>query len=413
MIKVACRIMLPALLWAFAVLLPQPAAAQLELSGSATFEVSVGGDDSRFIVNQINNSFRRLHLGIHKLNFFIFSEISENLFFNSRIQWDTWGSGRLNNPRITLAMLSYAPENSVFSIDIGRYISPFGLYARRQLDADNTFVNVPLVYGYFVNVSEFRGFWNSAGNTGTYGTGEDVGLPTIYWGGYHSGLRIRLDFVPDIFSWDVALANAAPTSPLDFTTFDNGALITRIGLQPLIYWQQGFSMAYGTFMERNEINQAYSIGELQEFRQLLLGSDALVAIGHFELSGELVYTRWTVPAFTGGEFRLNQDMSMTKYSLESIGAYLDLKIEPPFLAGTYLAFRYETMIFPEYDPPETISTPIALNPWDRDVTQLSAAVGLKLARDVLIKLAYSYMEIPDINPQPDLYTVRGTLTVGF
>ena len=81
--------------------------AQVEFNGTLDLEVSKGGKESKFITNEIANDYQNPHLAISQLNLFAFAQVNDDFFVNVRLQWDTWGSGKLNRePRISLAVLS-------------------------------------------------------------------------------------------------------------------------------------------------------------------------------------------------------------------------------------------------------------------------------------------------------------------
>lgn len=386
--------------------------AQMEINGTADSEVSAGGKDSRWIVNEIANEFRHPHFSISQLNLFLFSPVTDAFSFNMRVQFDTWGSGKLNNLRFTLAMLSWESANSLLAVSVGRYVSPFGLYPRRNLQADNLFAGAPLAYGYFINISDTKGFWPNAGNSGIY-LAEDVGLTTVYFGAYNTGGMLSLVIVPDMLNVDLAVTNAAVASQADWTNLANAGGIARLGFQPLIFWQQGISVSYGSFLQRN-LNDNVKYENLEKYRQFAAGTDLIMAYLYFELSGEFIYSFWNVPGFfsTTRDFIEILSGKPAEFKLENYSAYVDLKIEPPFLTGSYLAFRYDILRFLEYKHPNTARR-ITLNPWDYDVNRWSVAVGYKFARSVLLKVAYSDQTTDDPNLGEDLYTIRGVLTVSY
>ncbi len=174
------------------IFLPLLSRAQVDFNGTLDLSVAKGGKESKFITNEINNEYRNLHMSIYQLNLFAFAQVTDDFFVNARIQWDIWGTGKLNAARITLAMIGWEPEESNWSLGIGRFVSPFGLYPRRILSADNLFTQAPLGYGYFINMSDERGYWPKAGDSGIYGP-NDVGLTTVYFGGYSTGFLASLD----------------------------------------------------------------------------------------------------------------------------------------------------------------------------------------------------------------------------
>jgi len=383
-----------------------PLFAQIELNGSVDFETSYGGEQSSFITNEVVKEFRQPHLGINQLNLFLFAGIDDNFFFNGRLQWDTWGTGELNPVKITLAALSWEPEDFPINISIGRFVSPFGLYPRRQLASENLFVNAPLAYGYFINLSDTRGFWPKAGDSGAYGS-DDVGLTTLYFGGYNTGAMFDWVISEDQFNIALGYANASPASQADYTNLKNAAIIGRIGFVPIIFWQHGISFSYGSFMQSAPENSPFD--RLERFRQLVIGTDWVFAYTYFELSGEFNYSKWTVPGFTSTGFKTDFPGELGEFELTNYSYYIDLKLEPPFLTGSYLAFRYETIVFDKYDHPQT-TTNIALNPWDNDITRYSAAIGYKVSRNILFKVAVSDQEYKDNTPDNDDLTIRSILT---
>jgi hypothetical protein len=83
------------------------------VSGELDFEFRMGGRESNFITNEIPNEFRYPHAVINQFNLFFFSELAEKWSFNSRVQLDIWGTGRLNQPRITLAAVTYEPNTRI------------------------------------------------------------------------------------------------------------------------------------------------------------------------------------------------------------------------------------------------------------------------------------------------------------
>lgn len=394
-----------------------PATAQIELNGSIDFEFSRGGKDSRFITNGIASEFREPHFSINQLNLFAFAAISDEIFFDARLQFDTWGSGRLNNLRVTLANVSWIPEDKPVSLSVGRFISPFGLYPKRQLASDNLFVTPPLAYSYFVNVSERLGMNIGAGNTGTYtvDNSSDVGLTTVYFGGYNTGGLFNWTIVEQTLNLELAAINAAVASPVDYTNLANAAGIARLSFQPWAFWRQGISASHGSFMQSDPLNTDFE--KLERFRQTVVATDLVLGYSYFELSGEFMFSRWNVPCWLPGVgFYTDPDGDLTEFDMENYTGYADLKFEPPFLTGSYVAVRYDIMRFQKFD-----SVGGEKKPWDHDVDAYAVALGYKLTRNVLFKVVYADQETDNkipllpggMNYDPDDYSIRSILSVSF
>ncbi len=384
-----------------------PLSAQIELSGSADFELAAGGEDSRFVTNEINNEFRRPHLSIRELNLFLFSDLGNNFSFTGRLQWDIWGSGRLNPLRITLAALSW--EAGRVGLTVGRFVNPFGLYPRRQLSSTGSFINAPLAYGYFINISDTRGFWPAARTVGQYGR-EDVGLTMNYFGGYVTGGLFNWVIIPQGMDVALAVTNAAPASQQDYTNLQNLGATLRLGFQPAIFWQQGISVSHGSFMRRATVNTNFD--RFEKYRQTLLGTDIVFAFSYFELSGELLYALWDVPASDNNGFQIAPDGNPEQYRLTNWSAYLDARIELPFWPGSYMAGRYERMVFDRFTPPFGSSL-VSTNPWDDSLIRYSFALGYRLARPVLLKFAFSEQIYDDRTLRRDDWTLRLVLNVSL
>jgi hypothetical protein len=385
--------------------------AQIQLGGSLDLEVSKGGKDSRWIKNEIAYQYRNLHLAVNQLNFFAYAQVTDDFLVDTRIQFDTWGTGKLNEPRVSLAVLTYEPMESSIRLSIGRYVSPFGLYPQRILAADNSFNQAPLGYGYFVNISDIFGFWPGVGEGGVYGGEGDPGLTTIYFGGYNTGALFSWVVVPEVFSIDLAVANAALASQSNYTNLENIAGIVRLGFQPAIFWRQGISISHGSFMQQQDTIYSY-YDDLTEFTQTVIGTDLVLGYSYFELSGEFFYSMWRVPHFGGTDFLRDYYGNAETFNLANYAAYLDLRYEPPFISGSYIAVRYDILRFLDSKDLNDVHG-MSYNPWDNDVTRYSVAVGYKFAEPVLLKMSYMDQKTENLIKDWDDYVYRAILTVSF
>ena len=206
------------------------------------------------------------------------------------------------------------------------------------------------------------------------------------------------------------MTNAALTSQRDYTNLSNYGGIIRFGFQPLIYWQQGISVSHGTFFQKDGINSIYS--NLKDFTETVIGTDLVLAHSYFELSGEAIYSIWQVPLFANAEFSREASRTLKKYNLANYSAYIDFKFEPPFLTGAYIAVRYDILKFLDSDDLKNVNGK-NFNPWDNDVSRYSIAAGYKLARPVLVKIAYMDQKTENVQTDPEDQVVRAILTVSF
>ncbi len=357
-------------------------AAQIELGGSANVELSAGGSRSNFLSNEIPAAFSKPHVSVQQLNLFLFSDIDDAFRFTGRIQFDTWGSGELNAPRLTLAQMEWSIDSSL-TLLAGRIISPFGSFSAQPPATGSPFISAPLLYGYFVNLSENRGLWREAGTTGVYRQ-SDVGVTTLYFGGYVTGIGAQWSIVPQWASLDAAISNTSLSSPSGQSALNNMTVSGRLLLRPAIFWQQGISLSYGGIMQRDPAVSPTvdRTDELSRSSQLLFGTDWKIGYSYVEVSGEFVRSQWNVPRFDAGAFALDATGKLKMFEAENFSWYVDAKYEPPFFSGSVIALRYEQMVFSAYDDGAGVR-----KDWDDDVERISAALGYKLARNVLWKFS--------------------------
>ena len=401
--------------------------AQVEVNGLVDFEVSQGGKDSNYGVNEISGDYKKPHLAVNQMNLFVFSQINEEFSVNMRLQFDTWATGTLNQLRLSLAELTWEPPEGSIRVSVGRFVNPFGLYPQRQLSIQNTFVNTPLAYGYAINITDQHGFYNSTGSGYTYGYGGSASkLTTISYAGYTTGALFSWLIIPELLNLDLAVTNVALTSQKQYTMLHNAAGIFRMTFQPLIYWQQGISFSHGSFMESAADN--YDYGNLQQFTQTVAGTDWVIAYTYFELSGEFIYTFWKVPGYDTDGFKVDVNGDLGVFDLENYSYYVDLKYELPFLPGSYVAARYEEMKFKKYIHPATIEE-MAVNPWDEDIRRYTVGIGYKFSPNIQLKIAYSDQRLPNAYTTtssnvfyssnssnysgPKAYTLRSILSAAF
>lgn len=378
--------------------------AQVEINGTIDFEISSGGTDSKFITNGINEDFKYLHLSIPQINLLLFSPINDQFFVEARLQSDTWGTGQLSTPRFTLANLTWSHPDKDYSISIGRFISPVGVYSKKALSIDRTFVDLPLNYSYFTNISDERGFWPSAGDNANYTTG-DVGLSTIYLGGYTTGILFDWMLIENKLRLETSLSMVAPASDQNYTNIANGALLTHLTFNPNISWELGLSASHGSYMQLTPVNRIHRPNNpLEQYRQSLIGLDIRYSLGFWELQAEAIYAYWTSPCYTNGQFNLYGN-KLAEYRSTNLGTNIDVRFEPPAISGSYLAFRADHLNFLTA---ETDSSSLSSD-WDTDTSRLTAVVGYKLARNVEAKIIVSEQTPFD----QSLYAFRFFITAFF
>jgi len=118
------------------------------------------------------------------------------------------------------------------------------------------------------------------------------------------------------------------------------------------------------------------------------------------------------PAINGTDFVRDYYGKAETFGLSNYAAYLDLRYEPPFISGSYIAVRYDILRFLDSDDLKDIDD-LDYNPWDNNVTRYQVAFGYKFAEPVLLKLTYMDQKTENLETDPEDYVYRAILTVSF
>lgn len=381
--------------------------AQIQVNGTFDAGFSSGGKSSAFISNGISNEYRYLHFSIPQINLLLFAPINDNWYFEARLQSDTWGEGTLRYPRFTLGNITYADPEKSYSLSAGRFISTFGFYPSRNLTIDRTFIELPLAYSYYISMSDIYGYWDQARYQNGYSYGDGL-MTTVYYGGYSTGFRWDWELSENKANLQTSITTVAPGSSRDYTNLGNLAIQSRLILNPSIEWQIGFSGAYGSFMHYDpaENDAARQATPLENFRQTVFGIDLRYGFGFWEIIAETIYSRWKVPEYVNGAFEY-EGTELEEYHYSNIGANIDIKFEPPFLPGSYIAFRADHLNFIEENP--VSGNLYGTEDWDKDKFRFTGALGYKISRNVEAKVLVSEQTPFDYS----LYAFKAVITAFF
>lgn len=349
--------------------------AQVEWSGILDAGFTMGGSESNQLSNGISNKYPNFN--IQSLNLFIYSPISDGFSFNGKIYYDPALYGSNSFPRIVFANVSWDPEGENFGFSIGKILTPFGLFPKRQHSPDNISFLPPLIYGYFVNVDPSRGYWPKAGETGSYGSDDKVGTPIAFRSGYQTGIKGYFVY-DDWVDVEIALTNSPVSYSVETKTNNSICTVGRLGFKPVIWYNFGFSWSYGSFMQNND-----DIVNEKKYKQKTLGMDYLIAYSYFELSGEYIFNQWTAPKFANEIYQRDSNQNLLEYSLISHAIYIDLKIDIPQVPGLFLAGRFDRLYFPTFINPKDVNL---IERWDADIDRFTGTIGYRASKEVILKM---------------------------
>ena len=387
--------------------LTSTATAQFHWWGIFDFEGRKGGNGSGLEKNGLPNGDPQLTL--QQLHLFVETDITPSISFTAKLA---------NNPAKALdfksmeLQLAYVTFSRIFgdavSVDLGRIITPFGTFSKRQLPTENPFIGQPLFFSYSQNISALTGYLNPKI---VYPSGGQYGsrLTTIYPCGYYTGADVNGYFLNNVLEYNFALMNAPLSSTTVDYNIDKGlAFHGRIALHPAIWGTVGVSYATGSYMQSSVYSQYFEkeYASLNTFNQSTYGVDLLLSYLYFEINAEYILNRFNAPyiVYTQSYQYENGYANGYSRSLNSYEYLIDAKFEDPVFPGLYLALRYNVLTFNNMSDPQAAYSPTSITgsfPWDYRVVRSAIGIGYKPDRNVLIKLGYEQTAV-SVQPAPDL-----------
>ena len=389
---------------------------ELEWNTYLDLELTKAGSASHYFFNEIHRNYTDWKLDVSQANVVTKLKFSEHWHLNFHLMWrreigrkaglfKELGRYKFRMPQLNLQWLSKDHQNS---LALGRFVIPFGLYYQQQLFADRTFVNSPLAYSYYINISNHIGLVEGLGDrTRLVVAGRPRwGAPYMYSLGYRTGLKWEHG-QEGATTWTLAVVNGSgnlysedTVDPLQY------GLVGRIIFQPAYFVKFGFSISHATFLNRSE----YSVllGRLRRYRQSLFGAHYKLGKGHFEASGELLLAAYKVPHFLPDEDSFLRIDGKLERRLLSYSGYFDWKYEPPFLPGCFFAYRLEFLTFGNVEDNTGASAA-----WDNNVWRHVLAIGYKITEFASLKGSISTQSTATYQWENDQRTLRVMLSLFF
>lgn len=399
----------------------------------ADVEVATAGNKSHYFYNEIHRDYTALRVGISHLNLINHLKLDSSWSVNARLwmQRDK-GKGKIfysdtnmkneffsipdtagfSVPELNIQWLSHTRR---LGITIGSFINPFGSFNQKQLSTQRNIIGLPLAYAFYTNISPLIGFAQGMGDRDTILVDEQAqwGATQLYYGGYTSGAMMSWNIKPGKVNWKLALVNGAPNANQEtpIPQFRNWGVISKLKIQPTYNWEQGLSVSHGTFMHSHDSVQ---LNNLRGYSQTLVGTDVKLGSGFFEFTGEVIGAIYRVPEYNKDTTFVNEGAPLT---LRSLSAYGDLKYEPPFLQGSYVAFRFDHLIFSDYPPgyPPGDLSKYPSGKWDNWVWRYSFAFGYHINRFLLARIAFSNQRVESREAwkKGNQHTLRFVLTAHY
>lgn len=261
-----------------------------------------------------------------------------------------------------------------FDIQIGRVPPTFGAFGRGGYGSGNMLIGYPLAYQYLTSLRtdampatttdllRMRG----RGWLVDYPLGNPArapGLPMVNSSHWDTGIQVHGLNGP--LEWTGAVTAGSLSNPR--VDDDNGGrqLAGRAIVRPITGLALGMSIARGAFMSRTLRDVVAAGANIDDATQRAVGIDAEYSAGRFIGRGEVLWSRWTLPApFNGGPLDANSMLAEARYRV---------------IPGVHVAARAEHLGF------STIAAGPVREAWDGPVTRYELGAGWALQRNVMIK----------------------------
>lgn len=406
-------ITIPAILgrsaWMFliAMLLASGLSAQFQIAVNANLEMGLShaGEGSHFFYNGVSRDHTGWRAGVKEANAMVSLLYGDRWALNTRFFLGREEDGPLERFDMPLLNLEWNSRDARWRLQLGRFINPFGLFNEKQLPMDRTMVPLPVTHLYSSRISNIFGGWHYPEGAPSELQARRRGWPLHYYGGYQTGLRADWILQPDRWTLSAAITSGAAFAPDQLEEPLKLGVNARLQWQPAWFWKQGFSFSHGHIMKRTPQNVV--LEDLDRYRQTLIGTDLTAGFGYWELSGEAMAGWHRVPFFDpeAGDFVRRSDGSPADEVLFQWAGWLQLRVEPPFLTGSWLAWQSGLVHFGADPLSPTTRT------WDEPAWNHQVGLGYKITPWLLFRSTYTWLQVRGASG--DLRTWQNSLTAHF
>ena len=263
-------------------------------------------------------------------------------------------------------------------VQAGRIPPVFGAFGRRTYTADaNPLIGYPLAYQYLTSLrpdalpatADDLLAMRGRGWRTTYPVGspaQEPGVPLM--SAYRWDTGVEAHYGGQRFDGSIAVTVGTLAKPL--VEDDNGGrqVSGRVGWKPIVGLVVGASGSYGEFLSRplSEIRTAQSD---HPYTQRAFGVDAEYSRDYWIVRGELIDSRWTIPAIAA---------PFITDPLHATGGFVEGRYR--FGPRYFAAARADRLTFSRIRGQRLFGG--APTPWDAPVTRIEAGGGVFLRRNV-------------------------------
>lgn len=384
--------------------------AQLRINGTLDLEAGTGGGDIRFVTSELPYSRQALHLTLYEMNLVAFAPVDEWYSVEAQLRIDSWGDGELHDPKLGIAVFNWTPDGRGFTLSAGRFTSPIGRINEQLFPVQRTFITKPLAYGWFLNLSDTKGAWADAGNSGSYGS-DDIGVTALGYEGLSTGLH--WDWTSDSQRWDLSLAatDAALSTSRAWPNMKSYAVMGRTVYHAGEKSYFGMSAVWGSWMSQGVAQLPDILTNTTKYRQVLLGTEWGFFFGPLEVSGEGFFNQWNAPLYGDTAFVVTGVGGTTPFTVHPrlLTGYLDAIWHFKTAHGAWLGMRGDLLRPMKMALPMSGGEPV----WDKMVTRWSVSSGAGLTSNIRWAITYTNQVTSNEPVQIHDWTVRSWLSVLF
>jgi hypothetical protein len=300
-------------------------------------------------------------------------------------------------------------KGRAFDIQAGRIPPVFGAFARHSYGADgNPLIGYPLAYQYLTSLrpdaipatADDLLLMRARGWRASYPVGNptpEPGVPIVTAYRWDTGVQAHAAFK----KIDAAVAVTRGTLANPRVEDDNHGrqIAGRIGYTPVVGLVVGASAADGEFLA-SAITDVYApvLGDVR-YAQRAFGIDGEYSRGYFMARGELVESRWNIPA-------LNQPFIAGPLTAQAGFVEGRYRLTPRF----FVAARGDRLTFSRITGERLFAG--RPTPWDAPVTRVEAGGGVYVLRN-LVARAVVQRNLRDAGRVTDRTFVSGQLSYWF
>ncbi len=344
-------------------------------------ELTRAGDLSHYFYNEIHRTQTNWRVDLTRSDFLLGVKIGKHWKVQSQITIDRNSGQRFGlfrkpseyDVRPTQMNLQWTSADQLQSVTFGQILTPFGRFYEKQFYWQRSQIMTPLAYSYHVSIAEKIGFVPGLGKSVMLKDGDAPvwGTPLLYHYGYNMGIAWRKRWKNQMAT-TLSLLSSSPN--LQRPSFDpvHAGVVGRLQYPVRHDLELGLSASVGTFLQNSTFSQ--KLTNLNRWTQTLVGLDYEWGRGFFTLSGELFWARYHLPGWDAqANDYFSDGNSVRAFSLHALSHYVDCKIEPPFLSGSYVTFRTDLLTFGQYTDRASQQSD-----WSDGVWRNSLTIGYKI-----------------------------------